>query len=132
MTVKDRAEASPVNVKAVLLEPASMSVVWMNESASEDAEGGASSLAEGMPLAEAMPLAEQLGVPQAVAAVVRSGETQHLRTGLVSTTRGSLVLATSVYLLPDGMVLVLTENAWQTGREPKGDGSAHKPHRRRR
>jgi hypothetical protein len=109
--------ADPVNAKVYLLDPGSRDVIWMTEAAS----AGASSDADGSSvLGEAMPMAEILGVPGAVAAVLETGEPQHLRTDLVSTSKGAMALATSVYLLPDGVVMVVTENAWSARHEPRG------------
>jgi hypothetical protein len=47
---------------------------------------------------------------------VATGSAQHLRADLVSTSKGSMALAASVYALPDGTVLVLMENSWRSGR----------------
>lgn len=105
----------PVRAKVVIIDPSDMSVVWMNESAARDASETAQ---DGLPasLDEAMPLARTLGLIEALDEVARTGEPRHLRTNLVSTAQGSLTIASSVYLLPDGRLLALTENSWQADR----------------
>lgn len=92
-----------------------MTVQWLNESAAQDStvEVGED---RGISLIEAVPMAELLGLPDALRRVHETGIAEHLSTGLVSTTRGSVALVTSVYRLPDGQLLVLTENAWQPER----------------
>lgn len=121
---------SPVNAKAVLIDPTSMTVVWMNEAARHDAPDVASDSMPGAPIDQAIPMAEMLGLPAALRSVAKTGVAQHLRANLVSTTKGSVAIVTSVYRLPDGMLLVLTESAWQAAHG-KADGSATRPSGRR-
>jgi hypothetical protein len=83
----------------------------MNESAAEDAEGGLE--AGRLPLGAAVPTAELLGIPDALQAVRTTGAAQHLSTRLVSTSRGSVTIATSVYPLPERGALVLMEHSWE-------------------
>ena len=113
----------PVKAKAVLVDPQSMTVLWMNESAAQDCSDGEGDFRAGVPLDEAVPMAEALGAPEALRVVADTGIAQHLRTNLVSTSKGGLAIVTSVYRLPDGKLLMLTENAWQPGHG-KTDGSA--------
>lgn len=116
-----------VKAKAVLIDPDSMTVLWMNESAAQDSNGGSDS-ASGVPMDEAVPLAETLGVPKALHAVADTGVAQHLRTDLVSTTKGSVAIVSSIYRLPNGTLLLLMEHAWQPahratdGSTPRGSG----------
>ncbi len=106
----------PVKTKAILIDAASMTVLWMNEAALQDlSEYDAASVA-GVPVAEGVPLSDILGAPEALRAVAETGVPQHLRANLVSTSRGSMVIVASVYRLPDGNLLLLIENAWQFGR----------------
>jgi len=115
-------QAIPVKAKAVLIDPASLTVVWMNESAAQglgDPHGHATG---DVPLESVVPMAESLGVPEAVRAVADTGVARHLQTKLVSTTRGSVTIVMSMYRLPDGPVLLVIENAWQP-RESAGGGS---------
>jgi hypothetical protein len=122
---------APVRAKAVLIDPVAMTVVWMNESGLQDLSGEEDSVL-GLPVEQAMPMAEMLGLPAALRTVADTGVAQHLRTGLVSTVKGSVEIVTSVYRLPDGELLVVTENAWQPLQRSTG-GSALRPgHRRTR
>jgi hypothetical protein len=86
----------------------------MNEAASQSAPeavgGGPGTLIE-----QVVPMAAAMGVPEALRDVAKNGVARHLRADVVSTIKGSMGLVTSVYRLPDGMLLVLTENAWQAG-----------------
>ncbi|HEY3317766.1 MAG TPA: hypothetical protein VGK50_05035 [Coriobacteriia bacterium] len=106
----------PVKAKAVLIDPASMTVSWINESAAQDFSDRGGDGVCGLPAEEALPMTGAVGVPEAVRYVAETGVARHLRTGLVSTAKGSVAIVTSVYRLPDGRVLVLTENAWQAER----------------
>ena len=109
-------QAGPVRTKAVLVDPESMTTIWLNESADADSSTSPGEIV-GSPLEQAMPMAATLGVLKAVREVADTGEPQHLSTDLVSTRRGSVAIATSVYLLPDRNVLVLTEQTWHAERE---------------
>jgi len=119
--------ADPVNAKVYLLDPESRVVIWMNEAAAAGASSPADDSSE---LTEAMPMAEMLGVPAAVGILLETGESQHLRTDLVSTSKGRMALATSVYLLPDGTVMVVTENAWSAKHEAREAQSGRRSGRR--
>jgi len=121
----------PVKAKAVLVDPQSMTIVWMNESAAQDlSDDGV--MVPGVTIDQALPLGETLGVPEALQSVAESGIARHLRTNLVSTSQGSMAIATSVYRLPDGKVLVLTENAWQPlHAKPGADGTRRQGRRHR-
>lgn len=119
----------PVKAKVFLVDPASMKVVWMNESA---AEGAAEPDASGeLSVAQAVPVADAMGIPVALAAVHRDGEPRHQAADVVSMARGSITLATSVYRLPDGMLLVVSENAWQPA-EASGSGAGRRGPRKGR
>jgi hypothetical protein len=120
----------PINAKVVLIDPDSSTVLWMNESARQEYVGPESPV--GLPLAQAFPLADSLGVGEAVAQVAATGEARHLRTGLVSTSRGTLTIGSSMYRLPDGNVLLVTENAWQAERRKPGDDGVGRGGRRGR
>lgn len=116
-------QKTPVNVKAVLVDPASMTVLWMNESASRDLSDRGRDFVPGMPVNQAQPMADMLGIAQTLTAVANTGVAQHLRADLVSTARGSVAILTSIYRLPDGKLLVLTENAWRVGHRKRGHGA---------
>jgi hypothetical protein len=110
---------TPVSVKAALIDPASMAVIWANEPASEDAHQPAS-------VEDVVPLAAALQVPAALRAVAETGVARHLQADVVSTTRGSVTLRVSVYRLPDGMLLVLAENAWQVRHRDAHGGASRR------
>ena len=110
----------PVKAKAVLIDPQSMTVVWANEAASEGDAGEAHGALAGHPVDRLVPMAEALGVPDALRSVADTGVARHLRADLVSMARGSVAMIVSVYRLPDGMLLVLVENAWQMAERRAG------------
>ncbi len=98
---------TPVKAKAVLIDPRSMTVVWMNESAAQGLSDEGFEVS-GVTVEQALPMGETLGIPEALGTVAETGIARHLRTNLVSTSQGSMAIATSLHRLPDGMVLVLT------------------------
>lgn len=103
------AERDPDTVaraKVLLVDPATMRVLWLNDSAQADLgdKPGA-----GLPIETAMPLAEKLGAPDALRSTEQDGETRRLRTSLVSTKRGRLDIVCSIYRLPSGELLVLVD-----------------------
>lgn len=118
-----------VEVKALLVDPASMQVVWMNEAALAGVLG-AESLALPADVERAFPMADKLGLRAALDAAAASSTAQHLQANLVSTNKGSMAIVTSVYRLPDGMLLVLTDQSWQV--KHKADEASHAPRRPRR
>lgn len=122
----------PVKAKAVLIDPTSMTVLWMNESARQDITVVGSDSVAGTTVDQAIPMAEMLGLPEALRAVADTGVGQHLRANLVSTTKGSVAIVTSVYRLPGAMLLVLTENAWQPAHGETGASAPRRSGRRAR
>ena len=110
----------PVKAKAVLIDPQSMTVVWANEAASDAAPGSVTGTPPETAVDRFVPMAEALGVPEALRSVAETGVARHLRADLVSMARGSVAMVVSVYRLPDGMLLVLIENAWQMGERKAG------------
>ena len=110
----------PVKAKAVLIDPQSMTVVWANEAASDADPDSARGTPPGTSVDRLVPMAEALGVPEALRSVADTGVARHLRAGLVSMARGSVAMVVSVYRLPEGMLLVLIENAWQIGARKAG------------
>jgi hypothetical protein len=107
---------SPVKTKAILIDAASMTVLWMNEAALQDLPESESASAAGIPVAEGVPLADILGAPEALRAAAETGLPQHMSTSLVSTSRGGVAIVASAYRLPDGNLLLLMEHTWQPGR----------------
>lgn len=116
-------ENEPVRAKAALIDPASMRVVWVNESAAEALEDRASGPVTGMDIDQLIPMAESLGVPEALRVASATGTPQHLRADVISMTRGNLSIVASVYRLPDGMLLLLSEHAWHMERPAEGTGA---------
>ena len=115
-------QAAPVKTKAVLVDPASMRVVWMNEAAEADVPDLDASAAGGLPVATAVPMAEMMGVTAVLSEVATDGEPRHLQTRLVATSKGGLAIVTSVYRLPDGKLLLLTDNAFQLAERASSGG----------
>ena len=123
---------TPVNAKAVLIDPVSMTALWMNESAAHDLADQAIESVDGMPVERAVPMAEILGVPEALRTAAETGVAQHVRADLVSTSKGSVAIVASVYPLPGGAMLLIIENAWQLKAAAPAAGHATKAARRRR
>lgn len=105
-----------VRTKAVLVDPLTLGVLWANDVAQGDAASAAAS-DEPPSLEDAIPLAQTVGVREAIGEALSSGVPQHLHADLVSTSKGAMALAISVYRLPGGLALVLAENTWRT--EPR-------------
>ena len=122
----------PVKAKAVVVDPQSMAVVWANEAASEGDSGEAGRPPLGTSIDRVVPMAEALGVPEALRSVADTGRARHLRADVVSMARGSVAMVASIYRLPDGMLLVLMENAWQVGKRQSGRSGPRPSNRGRR
>lgn len=120
----------PVRVKAALVDPAGMRAVWMNEAAAESLLDRQAGFTPGMAADALVPMTGTEELPEALARAAASGEPQHLRVDLVSTGRGSVTISTSVYPLPDGMLLVLVDNVWLAKHE--AESATRRPARRRR
>lgn len=119
-----------VRTKAVLVEPGSLSIVWANESAAEAMNLGGRSLDQ-VSIAEIIPFVGVQGVESAILEAGRTGEPNHLRADLISSARGSVATVTSVYRLPDGHVLVLTEQSYRLDGRKEGAVPPSSPRRRR-
>jgi len=121
--------AATVRTLAMLVDPTTMDILWLNDSASRAVaeRGGDPSSAT---LEAVLPLAETLALSAAVRAVAETGEAQHLRADLISMTRGNVALVVSVDRLPTGAVLVLAENTWQAAERDKGRAVARHPRTR--
>ncbi len=118
---------APVNAKAFLIDSRSLTVLWVNESAAQDFPTG--KLDSAVPIESVTPVP---GVRDALESVAASGLPRHLSANLVSTVRGSLALAASVYRLPDGDLLLLVENAWQADHAKRDATVCRRPRRRGR
>jgi hypothetical protein len=118
---------APVSVKAYLVDPQSMRVTWLNESAKESM---LEADAEALTVERAVPMAGPLAMAEAVRRVADGGEPEHVRTDVISVRRGSMGINASIYRLPDGMVLVLAEQGWQNAAGTS-ERTAGTPRRRR-
>ncbi len=131
MTTSDK-PAGPVSAKAVMIDPESMTVLWMNDAAAQDFSAEGPDAALGVPVEQAVPLAGMLGVPDALREAACTGEPQHVQADLVSTSRGSVTISGSVYRLPHGKLLLLMEHGWQMGARNDGEISPRRGGRRKR
>lgn len=121
--------AEGVEVKAYLIDPESMAVVWMNEAANR---GFAEAINRRLPapLGQVLPVAEALGVRDALVAAATTGDAQHVQASLVSTNKGSMALVASVYRLPDAKLLVLVDQSWQTKHKGADSSAPRRPRHR--
>lgn len=117
-----------VSTRVGLVDPETMRVVWVNEAAAPAQPGDED--APGLPIERFLPLADALGLPGALREAADTGVPRHLSTDLVSTSSGSMAMVASVYRLPDGMLLVVAENAWQVGRKETVKGAPRRHGRR--
>lgn len=125
-----RSDAVPVSVKAAIVDPAGMTVPWMNEAAAESLLDHETGFVAGMSADALVPMTATEQLPAALQRAAESREPQHLRVDLVSTGRGSVTISTSVYPIPGGDLLVLVDNAWLAKHE--AEGTSRRPARRRR
>ncbi|MGA1822038.1 MAG: hypothetical protein ACMUIG_05890 [Thermoplasmatota archaeon] len=102
-----------MKAKAVLIDPGSMNVIWMNEAASRDLPVHATSGSEDIGIECVLNLAKVMDLEEILKEVSRTGETRHLRTDLISSSRGKMSVVSSVYPLPDGNLLILSEIGWK-------------------
>lgn len=68
-----------------------------------------------MPVHEAVPIPQGRAIPEALADVAKTGVTRHLHAAMVSVSKGTITAVASIYRLPDGMLLMLTEHTWHRG-----------------
>jgi hypothetical protein len=105
-----------VRTAAHLVDPEDMTVLWMNEPAVASMEPDKAAT-PGMPVSQALPEPEASIIPGALRLVADTGETHHVHATLVSVARGSISATSSIYRLPDGSLLLLTERTFHaTGR----------------
>lgn len=107
---------APVSTQAVLIDPESMTVVWVNEAASRDRSARDSGAAPGISIGDVVPMAEALGVPEALRTVADTGAPRHLHADVFSTAGRTVSLVVSIYRLPHGTLLLLSEHALRVGR----------------
>jgi hypothetical protein len=113
----------PARVKAALVDPHSMKIIWMNEAAAHSVERDPIDPASGVTIDRLVPMSDALGVAAALREVADSGTPQHMQTDLVSTARGSVAIVISIYRMPEGALLMLMENAWQPHHGQPGGGA---------
>lgn len=106
---------------ATLVDPATMLAVWTSDAG----EGPAG-------LVDAVPMADALGLSEALAQVASTGVARHLRADVITTNKGSMGIVASVHRLPDGMLLVITEHAWQPAKTRSVTGAPGRPGRHSR
>lgn len=120
-----------VNAQAVLIDPGTMTVEWMNEAAAEAASGRGDVNGPGLTVDQVLPLASTLQVPEALREVAETGVPRHLRADVVAMRRASVALVVSIYRLPGGKLLLIAEHAVQVGRGRPGVGGSRRPGRPR-
>lgn len=123
----DDVTRGPVRTRAFLIDPESMTVAWMNEPAASDHPESATPGEVRLDR-----LAPVDGLPEALREVAATGVPRHVSTALVSTHRGAMSVVVSVYRLPDGMLLVLSDSTFRLGRASRDDDAGTPPPRRRR
>lgn len=125
-------DVRPVRTKAVLIDPASMTLVWMNEAAAQSLLDRESGFSPGMNAEAVVSMTGTQDVMRALQEVADTGEDRHLQVDLVSTGRGSVTITSSVYKLPGDMLLLLADNSWQVKHRAAEDPSSRGATRRRR
>lgn len=101
--------ATPVDVKAALVDPETLTVLWLNESAAQTVRDAGHDPDTRLPLSDVVPMADALHVPEAVREASSTGTPQHMRADLVGVTQPSIAIIASLYRMPDGNVLILTD-----------------------
>lgn len=120
---------APVRTKALVVDPRTLAVTWMNQATVSGIPAGVRDPDSGYTLEQALPISSAVGLGEAIAQTAEDGAARHLSADMVSTSRGSVSLVISVDRLPGGAVLVLCENTWQFA-EGRSRGSG-RPQRRR-
>ena len=123
--------AAAVNAQALLIDPGTMTVEWMNEAAAEAASAHGDAAGPGLTVDQVLPLASALEVPEALREVAATGIPRHLRADVVAMRRASVALVVSIYRLPGGKLLLIAEHAVQAGRGGPGGWASRRPGRPR-
>ena len=132
MAASNGGDIRSVRTKAVLIDPSSMTVGWMNEAATQSLLDRETGFTPGMEAEAVVSMTGTQDVMQALQEVADSGEDRHLQVDLLSTGRGSVTITTSIYKLPGDMLLLLADNSWQVKREAAEDIASRRPSRRGR
>jgi hypothetical protein len=114
MTQAPEHESTPVKAQAALIDPATLEVVWASESESA------------VPLARLVPTAVAMGLEETLRDVAATGVARHLRADVVAMSRKSVALVVSIYRLPDGALLLLTEHALRVEHARGTEGPARR------
>lgn len=122
----------PVKVRALVADPKTLAVLWMNEAASSSLSSRNGEAADGATVEQVLPLAGDMGLTRALLTVAETGEPCHMSADVISTARGSMTLSVSAYRLPDGMLLVLAEDVWRSAGAASGRGTPRKDRTTRR
>ncbi len=122
---------TPVRAKALLVDPETMAVRWTNEPVGSSLSWRRRGAPQPLELTQAVPMSDALGLPDVVREVWQSGIARHLGANLVTTGKGAVAYVVSVYRLPDGAVLVLTEHAWHVKEGAESPSGTRRSQRRR-
>lgn len=106
---QEREREMAVRAKVSLVDPDTLAVVWTNDPELGTREDGAP-----IGIDEVVPMAESLGVPDALREVAATGVSRNLKVDLINTSKGAVAIVISLYRLPDGRLMVVSENAWQS------------------
>ncbi len=100
-----------VHTYLLLIDPASLTVLWANDNVEKRIAERAGDTAVGKQLSAVIPFSDELGVPDRVREVAETGETSELHTAGFSVEGERTSTAASIYRLPSGEVLVASEYA---------------------
>lgn len=126
------ADDATARTRAVLVDPATMTVTWLNEAAARTPAGPGGEVGPGVPVARVVPMVEGIGVAEALADVAGTGVSRTLRADLISGARGSVALVIAIHRVPSGELLVLIENAYVVERSAREPGASRSSRARRR
>ncbi len=116
-----------VHAQAVLIDPGTLAVEWMNEAAAEAAAGRAEAAGPGLSVDRVLPMAGSMGVTEALREVAETGVARHLRAEVVGMARRSVALVVSIYRLPGGELLLIAEHAVRAGHGRTERGARRRP-----
>ena len=99
-----------------MVNPDNLELLWANDALAALTGGARGAALVGRSLSEAFPLGDRGGLDGSVRLAKESGEPCTASVSLVSTRKGSIEIACTVYPLPDGNVLVAAEHDWTAAR----------------
>ena len=118
--------------RAVLVDPTTMIVTWLNDAAAQTPAGLGGDVGPGVPVERVVPMVEGLGVAEAIREVATTGSSRTLRADLISGPRGSVALVIAIHRIPSGEVLILIENAYVVERSEREAGAPRRQATRRK